>query len=586
MANRISVIIDVLADKASATVRKFRSEVSDTDKAVDKSAKSHKSAMSTIADATIAGYGVTQVVDFAQELMNTGLELEAQAAKAKTVFGQSIGVVQDWAKKNAAAMGLTEASAINAGAGIADLLKPMGFTEEAATKQSVALLDLSGALSAWSGGQRSAEEVSQILTKAMLGEREELKSLGISITEADVQTRLAEKGQQKLTGAALAQAKAVATQELIYEKSTDAQKAWADGSMDATKKANESKAAFQEMQQKLASELLPSLMKLAPVITNAVESLEPLIGVVNGLLGPLADLSEEINSIDWSDPISGGDLAAQKVKELGLVAKGTTKDMVNLLTPTWELGDANKEAAQSTYEFEQKQKSSAETAEHLKKKLEDEKRAIQDVIDTLSDRRSLLGVQEDVQTLDTRLADLQKQYEDGNITAEEYWFGTQNMVLDTEAKVADYLSKLDNVPADVITNITSAIETGDLEHALELINHWASLDGKSITLWTNAKTQADWVSGKTTPIKAGSKFASGTSRAPGGMALVGENGPELVNLPTGASVMPASTTAGMGGGGGITVVVNAPVGANLMEAGRQVADALRQFYQSGGQRVS
>lgn len=37
-------------------------------------------------------------------------------------------------------------------------------------------------------------------------------------------------------------------------------------------------------------------------------------------------------------------------------------------------------------------------------------------------------------------------------------------------------------------------------------------------------------------------FARGTSFAPGGMALVGEQGPELVNLPRGAQVFPASKT--------------------------------------------
>lgn len=39
-------------------------------------------------------------------------------------------------------------------------------------------------------------------------------------------------------------------------------------------------------------------------------------------------------------------------------------------------------------------------------------------------------------------------------------------------------------------------------------------------------------------------FASGTDYAPGGMSWVGENGPELLNLPTGSSVTPASMLRG------------------------------------------
>ena len=44
------------------------------------------------------------------------------------------------------------------------------------------------------------------------------------------------------------------------------------------------------------------------------------------------------------------------------------------------------------------------------------------------------------------------------------------------------------------------------------------------------------------------KFAVGTNFAPGGMALVGERGPELVNLPRGSQVVPAAQTSAMLGG--------------------------------------
>jgi hypothetical protein len=50
-------------------------------------------------------------------------------------------------------------------------------------------------------------------------------------------------------------------------------------------------------------------------------------------------------------------------------------------------------------------------------------------------------------------------------------------------------------------------------------------------------------------------FAAGTAFAPGGLALVGERGPELVNLPRGSQVVPNHALGGMGG----TVVHFAPV---------------------------
>jgi phage-related tail protein len=43
------------------------------------------------------------------------------------------------------------------------------------------------------------------------------------------------------------------------------------------------------------------------------------------------------------------------------------------------------------------------------------------------------------------------------------------------------------------------------------------------------------------------KFATGTTFAPGGMALVGERGPELVNLPRGSQVIPSGRTSNLVG---------------------------------------
>lgn len=52
-------------------------------------------------------------------------------------------------------------------------------------------------------------------------------------------------------------------------------------------------------------------------------------------------------------------------------------------------------------------------------------------------------------------------------------------------------------------------------------------------------------------------FAHGTDSAPGGLAWVGENGRELVNLPRGAQVIPNNAVKGLGGMGGITINVDA-----------------------------
>ncbi len=75
-------------------------------------------------------------------------------------------------------------------------------------------------------------------------------------------------------------------------------------------------------------------------------------------------------------------------------------------------------------------------------------------------------------------------------------------------------------------------------------------------------------------------FASGTDFAPGGMAVVGEQGPEIVNLPRGSQVMNNSeTSAAMrsGIGGGVTVNINSPMQLDVIEASRVMKKSMREL---------
>jgi hypothetical protein len=206
------------------------------------------------AGAALTSFGIAavpQLLGVGKELLDLGRKSAIFQAKADTVFGTSATDVRTWADSVNESMGVSDEALIGMAGSMGDLLKPMGFTSQEAADMSMKMIDLSGALSAWSGGQYDAAAVSEIMTKAMLGETDGLKALGISISAADVQQRLLEKGQQDLTGAALAQAEAIATQELILEKSTDAQKAWTDGTMDATKQANEMSAVVADAKEEV-----------------------------------------------------------------------------------------------------------------------------------------------------------------------------------------------------------------------------------------------------------------------------------------------------------------------------------------------
>ena len=70
---------------------------------------------------------------------------------------------------------------------------------------------------------------------------------------------------------------------------------------------------------------------------------------------------------------------------------------------------------------------------------------------------------------------------------------------------------------------------------------------------------SDWLGASAGPITLGGAsgpapfFASATNFAPGGLSVVGEKGPELLNIPRGSQVIPNDVLKGGMGGGNVTV---------------------------------
>jgi hypothetical protein len=216
-------------------------------------------------------FAVDQVIAMGRQVFDLGIRMDQLDKKAQIVFGETLPFVTKQAEANAQAMGLTNAQYIAAAANIQDLLVPMGFQREEAAAISTELVNLSGALSEWSTTGITAIEVNEILSDALLGERDSLKQLGISISQADVDAALLTKGLDKLTGASRQQAEAAVTLELITQKSADAQAAYATNTESAARQQAVATAKFQEIAEKVATTLLPVFTKLLSIV-NAVGS--------------------------------------------------------------------------------------------------------------------------------------------------------------------------------------------------------------------------------------------------------------------------------------------------------------------------
>jgi hypothetical protein len=211
------------------------------------------------------GIGLTQDIGGAaaalvSEVVGMGASLERERNKVGIVFGDMLDVADEWAEGSASAMGLTTHEAKVMAAGIQDLVIPMGFARDEATDLTLEVADLAGALAEWDDQGRSATEVGRILSKSLLGERDALKELGVSISEADVQQGLLEIGMKDATGQALEQAKATVTLALLQEKSVDAVTSYNAGTNETVRAQNEARAAMQTAKEELATSLQPAIL--------------------------------------------------------------------------------------------------------------------------------------------------------------------------------------------------------------------------------------------------------------------------------------------------------------------------------------
>lgn len=155
------------------------------------------------------------------KLVGIASDAEETQSKFNVVFSGMEDDVNSWAESFAADVGRANQDIKRFSSGIADVLKPMGLQTGLAADMSKQMVQL--ALDVASFNNRQDEDVIRAFTSALTGERESLKTLGIVITEADVKQEALNAGIIKGDEALTKEAKALATINLLFKNSKDAQ---------------------------------------------------------------------------------------------------------------------------------------------------------------------------------------------------------------------------------------------------------------------------------------------------------------------------------------------------------------------------
>ena len=149
----------------------------------------------------MASIGMSITRNFTAPLLGLGSvavklasDFEETQSKFNTVFRDIRDDANETADNLEKNFGLSSQAALQLLGDTGDLLTGFGFTQEEALKLSNQVNELAVDLASFTNFSGGAAGASAALTKALLGERESIKSLGIAITEADLKTFAAEQG--------------------------------------------------------------------------------------------------------------------------------------------------------------------------------------------------------------------------------------------------------------------------------------------------------------------------------------------------------------------------------------------------------
>jgi len=224
-------------------------------------------------------------------------DFEETESKFNTVFSSIREQANNTAKNLKDNFGLSSRAAFELLGNTGDLLVGFGFTESAALEMSQQVNELAVDLASFTNVQGGAQSASAALTKALLGERESVKTLGISILESDVKARVLLNTQKGMRFESERQAKAVATLMIATEQSSKAIGDFERTSQSFANQMRITRARLEDLGVQIGKILLPIAQKLLQTVKGWIKSFSQLspetkktIVVIAGLvaiLGPL-----------------------------------------------------------------------------------------------------------------------------------------------------------------------------------------------------------------------------------------------------------------------------------------------------------
>lgn len=516
--------------------------------------------------ATVAGGGAFALGNMASDLNET-------ISKTKVVFGENSKAVLAWGKDAATSLGLSRNEALGARATLGNLFVSMGVGSKQTKDMSGSMVELAGDLASFNN--EDPTEVLEKLRSGLVGEAEPLRSLGVNISAAATEQEAMRLGLKKVNGEFSASAKAQANYSLIMKQTKTAQGDFKRTSAGMANQQRITAATFKDTLADIGQAFTPIFESILPqvtaglqtvgewvtanmpmikeVITNAfttagvvigflfteiiprlIAAFTTLVTIITGVVGFISDnflpIIATLSTLLIGFIISVLPLLAAKAAAWWAIAAGVIAANLPLIAIAAAIGIVIK------------------------------------VLDHFGLLRPLISAVFGAIQFGAGIAGKAVEVVGGII-------GT------VARKIGDAWNGLTGVTRKVWDGLGGIIK-GALNVVIGLINGFIRfINGiqihiPEIGVGPVHSPAFDWNGMNLGTIPA---LASGVRGFAGGLAMVGERGPEIVNLPQGSNVHSAAESAGMMGGSRRPQVIQ------LVVDGRVLAEVVeRQRYMRGG----
>ena len=300
----LEMFIKVLgANKAAKELDNVSDSAEKTHNQVNKNTKENAkfaAGMSSLTKGAIAGaalFAGKQLLDFAQSSIIAASAAQEAAGAFSATFGPAAEKLEKQLAKNANLFGLTTSEAKQLTGTFGAVAQGIGFTQQESADLSSRLFELSGDIASFNNITAGAQPVLQAFRSAIVGERESLKTYGIAIQEADVQTKAFAMTGKSSADELTKQEKALATVELAFAQAGVQIGNAARESEGYAAQVLQSGSATRELKEQVGEQLLPAAGELIGLFNNFVTDVSPAVvgafGLINDAIVATVDASQK-----------------------------------------------------------------------------------------------------------------------------------------------------------------------------------------------------------------------------------------------------------------------------------------------------